>query len=123
MHIKYLTAVLFTAAAGIAAAQTVAPAPAPIGQQPAPNAQSRIDTRQANQDRRIDKGVASGALTQKEAARMENGQRKVDGMENKALADGSINKREAARIQKAQNKQSKRIYRQKHDKQKSPVAG
>jgi hypothetical protein len=123
MHIKYLTAVLFTAAAGIVAAQTAVPAAVPLGQQPAPNAQSRIDTREANQDRRINNGVASGQLTQKEAARMEKGQSRVDTMENKALANGSINKREAARIQKAQNKQSKRIYRQKHDKQKSPVAG
>jgi hypothetical protein len=119
MHIKYLTAVLFAAAAGIAAAQTAVP----LGQLPAPAAQTRIDTREANQDRRINNGVASGQLNQKEAARLEKGQSKVDTMENKALANGSINKREAARIQKAQNKQSKRIYRQKHDKQKSPVAG
>ena len=34
----------------------------------------RIDKRQENQQKRIDQGVASGALNQKEAARLEKGQ-------------------------------------------------
>ena len=46
----------------------------------------RIDQRQANQQQRIDQGVQSGALTEKEAARMEKGQERVQNMENKAAA-------------------------------------
>ena len=38
-------------------------------------------------------------------------------MENKAVADGKVTAKERAKIEKAQNKQSRRIYREKHDKQ------
>jgi hypothetical protein len=77
----------------------------------------RIDQRQANQERRIQQGEKSGALTQKEAARLEKGQARVQRMEDKAVADGRVTPRERARIEKAQDRQSKKIYREKHDKQ------
>lgn len=77
----------------------------------------RIDTRQANQERRIEQGQKSGALTGKEADRLEKGQAHVQKMENRAVADGKVTKKERHRIQHAQDQQSKRIYRQKHDKQ------
>ena len=38
-------------------------------------------------------------------------------MENKATADGKVTKKERARIEKAQDRQSKKIAREKHDKQ------
>ena len=79
----------------------------------------RIDQRQANQERRIEQGGKSGALTQKEAARLEKGQAHVQKMESKAGADGKMTKKERARIEKAQDHQSRRIYREKHDKQKA----
>src|SRR5882757_1265918 len=74
----------------------------------------RIDQRQQNQERRIEQGEKSGALTPKEAARLEKGQARVQKMENKAVADGKVTKKEAARIEKAQNRQSKKIYKEKH---------
>ena len=77
----------------------------------------RIDKRQADQERRIEQGEKSGALTKKEAARLEKGQARVQKMENKALADGKVTAKERARIEKAQDRQSKKIYREKHDKQ------
>ena len=76
-----------------------------------------IDQRQANQERRIDQGVASGSLTQREANRLERGQQHVDNMENRAKADGVVTRQERARINQAQNVQSERIYAQKHDRQ------
>ncbi len=78
----------------------------------------RIDQRQAQQQKRIDEGVASGALNQKEAARLEKGQRRVQRMEDKAAADGQVTAKERHRIEHAQDRQSKKIYREKHDKQK-----
>jgi hypothetical protein len=63
--------------------------------------------------------VKSGELTKKEAARLEKGQDRVQKMEDKAVADGKVTKKEKARIEHAQNVQSKRIARQKHDKQKA----
>lgn len=77
----------------------------------------RVDQRQANQEQRIDQGVASGSLTQREANRMERGQQHVDNMENRAKSDGVVTRQERARLHQAQDVQSKRIYRQKHDRQ------
>jgi len=82
-----------------------------------PHSTPRIDQRQANQERRIEQGEKSGALNKKEAARLEKGQARVQRMENKAVADGKVTPKERARIEKAQNKQSKKIYKEKHDKQ------
>jgi hypothetical protein len=77
----------------------------------------RVDQRQANQERRIEQGEKSGALTGKEAARLEKGQAHVQKIENKAVADGKLTKKERARLEQAQNNQSRKIYREKHDKQ------
>ena len=79
----------------------------------------RIDKRQENQDKRIEQGVKSGELTKKEAARLEKGQKRVEKMEDKATADGKTTMKEKARIEHAQDVESKRIARQKHDKQKA----
>ena len=78
----------------------------------------RVDQRQANQDARIDNGVASGNLTGREAARLEAGQAKVDAIEANAKADGVVTRKERARLHQAQEVQSKRIYAQKHDRQR-----
>ena len=98
---------------GLALAQTTPPPT------PSDKAGARIDQRQANQQQRIDAGVKSGELNQKEAARLQKGQDHVQRMEDKARADGKITKKEAARIEHAQDNQSKKIYREKHDKQKA----
>ena len=76
-----------------------------------------IDKRQAEQERRIQQGVASGQLTGKEAARLEKGQARVQHMEDRAKADGVVTKQERARIEHAQNVESRKIAREKHDKQ------
>ena len=103
MKIRSLIAAVALVAPLLAAAQTTST--------------PRIDQRQSNQDARIDQGVQSGALTQKEAARMEQGQTHVQNMENKAMADGKMTGKERARIEQAQDNQSKRIHRQKNDRQ------
>ena len=54
---------------------------------------------------------------QREAARLEKGQARVQRMENRAAADGKVTAKERARIERAQDQQSRRIYREKHDKQ------
>ncbi|MDP2821496.1 MAG: hypothetical protein Q8O52_02285 [Sulfuritalea sp.] len=77
-----------------------------------------IDQRQANQQKRIDQGVASGQLTGKEAARLEKGQERVQKMEDKAKADGKVTPKERARLQQAENVQSRHIAKEKHDRQR-----
>ena len=100
-------AALFAMVALPVAAQTAAP---------------RVDQRQVNQEARIQQGVASGALTDKEAAKLEKGQAKVQAKEDKAKADGKVTPRERAKLAKALDRQSKRIYKQKHDQQKKEPA-
>jgi hypothetical protein len=73
--------------------------------------------RNVNQDQRIEQGVKSGQLTNREAGKLEKGQARDDHAEARAGANGRVNANEQQRIQKAENKQSKRIYRQKHDAQ------
>ncbi len=77
----------------------------------------RIDQREANQERRIEQGEKSGALTGKEAERLEKGQQHVQNLEDKAKADGKVTAKERAHIEHAQDKQSRRIYEEKHDRQ------
>lgn len=76
-----------------------------------------IDQRQANQERRIDQGIASGQLNAREAARLDREQHRIDRMENRAKADGVVTDRERARIAAAQNRASRHIAREKHDRQ------
>jgi hypothetical protein len=104
MMAKMLVAVsaMFLVASGIAYAEAETPG---------------IDQRQANQERRIDQGIASGQLTEREAARLDKQQNHIDNMENKAKADGVMTKKERARIHAAQDRASRNIARQKHDAQ------
>lgn len=100
-----LTAAISAVFAGTAFAQTTST--------------ERIDQRQENQQRRIDAGVKSGQLNQREAARLEKGQAHVQKMETRATTDGKITKGEARRIEHAQDVQSGRIAKQRHDAQKA----
>ena len=78
----------------------------------------RIDKRQYNQRERIHHGIRNGSLTGRETVRLVRGQYHVQRLENRALHDGTVSKRERLRIEGAQNRQSVRIFRQKHDRQR-----
>jgi len=71
--------------------------------------------RNANQQQRIDQGLHNGSLTPREAGRLERGQAHADRIEARAGADGHVGQYEQRRIQNAENRQSGRIYREKHD--------
>ena len=73
--------------------------------------------RNINQQQRIENGVKSGSLTNREVARLERGQSRVARKEARAGADGHVGAAEQARVQRTENRQSKRIYSQKHDAQ------
>ena len=63
-----------------------------IGTAQAADTQStpRVDQRQAQQSKRIEQGVKSGQLTEKETARLQKGQAHVQKAEDKAMADGLV---------------------------------
>ncbi len=77
-----------------------------------------VDRREHRQQRRIRQGVRSGALTRREAARLERQQRRTRHIEAKAKSDGTVTRRERVRLQRRENRTSRHIYRQKHDAQK-----
>lgn len=83
----------------------------------APAATPRIDQRQANQEQRIDQGIASGELNERETRRLEKEQVVINKAEDKAKADGTVTKKERVRLHKMQNHASRDIRRQKHDAQ------
>jgi len=71
--------------------------------------------RNVNQEKRIEQGVQSGALTNQEVAKLEHGQAKVDHKEAKAARDGHIEKHEQAGIQHKEDRQSEQIFDKKHN--------
>jgi polyhydroxyalkanoate synthesis regulator phasin len=76
-----------------------------------------IDERQEKQSTRIQQGVKSGELTDNEAQKLEQSQEKIEVKEAKYEADGNVSNKEQRKLRKMQAKQSKKIYRQKHDRQ------
>ena len=94
MKIQLLIAAVALTLGGAAFAQ--APA-APAGSVAAP----RIDQREANQQKRIDQGVASGQATGREAVRLERREGKIAVNEAKAKADGVVTPAERRRLRRA----------------------
>jgi hypothetical protein len=73
--------------------------------------------RNVNQQQRIEQGVKSGQLTNREVGNLERGQANVNRAEARAGANGHVGPNEQKRIQQAENKQSKKIHREKHNAQ------
>ena len=80
-------------------------------------AQQGTIQRDVNQQQRIEQGLQSGQLTTREAAKLERGQARDSALEARAGADGKVGPREQQRIQRNENRQSRRIYKEKHDAQ------
>ena len=82
----------------------------------------RVDQREANQAKRIDQGVASGALTARETRRLDKEQAAINKKEAQAKSDGTVTAAERKRLHKMQNHASHDIARQKHDAQTAQPA-
>jgi len=82
------------------------------------NPNNSINERQQNQRERIQQGVRSGELTPVEAARIRRQEAQIRLNEARARqSGGEFTPQERARIQRQLNRESRRIYRQKHDAQ------
>lgn len=110
MKIQTVLLSVVLASSSMAFAQTAVPRD--------PMAIPKIDQRQANQDKRIDQGVASGQLTGHEANRLEKGEQRIENAEVRAKADGTVTAQERKHLTRMENKESRAIYRQKHDGQR-----
>lgn len=70
-----------------------------------------------HQEQRIRAGLASGSLTNREAARLENGKARVERTQYRAGRDNHVGAAEQIRVRRAAQHESRRIFRQKHDRQ------
>ena len=75
--------------------------------------------RQQRQQHRIEQGVRHGKLTMREAKRLRRGHLSIRREIARAKADGVITRAERARIARLQNMESRRIWRQRHDRQRT----
>jgi hypothetical protein len=71
--------------------------------------------RNVNQQQRIEQGVQSGQLTNREVSNLEKGQANVNRKEARAGANGHVSANEQHSIQAAENHQSRKIYKEKHN--------
>jgi len=66
--------------------------------------------------------AALPAAAQTDTAKLEKGQAKVQKMEDKTKSGSQMTRKERAQLAKAQDKQARKTYREKHDKQKQAPA-
>ena len=71
--------------------------------------------RNVNQQQRIEQGIQSGQLTNREVGNLEKGQANVSRKEARAGANGHISANEQHHIQAVENQQTRKIYREKHN--------
>ncbi len=83
----------------------------------AQNGNAGINTHQAHQHHRIKQGVRSGELTHREARHLKAQQGKIRHAKRIAKADGVVTPNEKAHIKNEQARASRKIYKQKHDRQ------
>ena len=74
-----------------------------------------IDKRADRQENRIEEGVDSGKLTDKEAERLQNRQDVIDKERENAREDGKVTRGERREIRHDQNKASHAIRDKKHN--------
>ena len=77
-----------------------------------------IEARQRHQNARIERGERTGALTYRESERLERQEARIERQEDRyRYSGGRFTAAERARIQRELNRESRRIYREKHDGQ------
>ena len=74
-----------------------------------------INDRIAEQQKRIDEGIASGQLTRAEADILQDNLNWIKAEETRLKADGKLTPKERARLNKMLDKNSNMIYKKKHN--------
>jgi hypothetical protein len=80
-----------------------------------------INQRQANQDQRIDQGVQSGALTNRETKTLDAREDKIASDKAAAKADGNVTPAERSKLRGEERRTSRAIYRKKHNARTAPA--
>jgi len=83
---------------------------------------SEVGQRQENQQDRIAQGIKSGQLTAGETSKLETNQAAINQQvkDDRHANGGKLTPQEKTQINKEQNKQSKNIYRAKHNGRRGP---
>jgi hypothetical protein len=76
----------------------------------------RINRRQENQQDRIQQGIKSGQLTRGEARRLEAAEGRIQANKLIDKSDGNVSPRERAQLNRELNRESRAIYRDKHNR-------
>jgi uncharacterized protein HemX len=80
-----------------------------------------VQQREQNQEKRIIQGEKSGALTPREAGRLEAQQTKIKQDEARMKADGKVTPAEKRKLTRKQNRASCNIERQKNNGRRADV--
>lgn len=83
----------------------------------------RVDRRQQNQGQRIDQGVQSGALTNRETRTLDARENKIAADKAAAKADGAVTPAERAKLRGEERRTSRAITRKKHNLRTTSPAG
>jgi len=77
----------------------------------------KVDKRVANQQKRIGKGIESGAVTTKEGAKLESKEAGIrkEVHDDRAANGGKLTTAEKQQVNQQQNNVSKQIYNKKHN--------
>lgn len=81
---------------------------------------SGIQERVDNAQRRIERGISSGALTRQEGHRLRDEFRQIRRDERRALADGHMDRRERERLNQELDRLERHISHLKHNDARSP---
>jgi len=78
---------------------------------------NEVNGREGNQQQRISQGVNSGTLSSQQDSQLEKGETHIQNQEANDLAkhDGHLTKAEQLRLNHEANRESRRIYQDKHD--------
>jgi hypothetical protein len=79
------------------------------------NSNAQVVKHGINQHNRIKQGVRSGELTRAEAVNLRNGQKEIRQDVKSAKADGVVTAAEKKDIKQDQRKESRKIFRKKHN--------
>ena len=75
-----------------------------------------IDARQAQQEARIERGVARGEITRREARTLMQGQREIARAEARAKADGRVSRIELRQLMAMLDQADAQIRQMRHDR-------
>ena len=76
--------------------------------------------RLSQQEQRIQKGIASGQITPREAKKLYQDQHQVRQLRRHFLADGDLSRRERNTLQERMDRSNKRIYQYKNNRHRVP---